>query len=233
MVAPANLAREFYSTFSIDVLTCGTSNYSNAVAIFIDYNQNGLFTDTGEKVYVSAASTSGAHNETGNITIPFDAVFGNTIMRVIDKETNDPSSILPCGTYGYGETEDYMINIIDMGPGVIIVTLSDSGQIINLPNNYILETHLPGNPFDRTWLVCNHYRYNCDQTKWQLGIRSNSTDLTVDNRVSLVNRFQGFQGTSSLEMKYERPWEAGNRSVDNFPITVVSNGNILAAILQY
>jgi len=110
-VAPANLARSTSPNFSVQVGTCGTVNYSNAVKIFIDFNQNGSFADAGEEVYVSAASTSGAHVETGSITIPVGATLGNTMMRVVNVETTTPSSITPCGTYGYGETEDYKVNI--------------------------------------------------------------------------------------------------------------------------
>lgn len=72
--------------------------------VFIDYNNNGLFTDSGENVYsiFSSATLS------PSITIPSSAVIGSVRMRVI-VSYNSISS--PCGTYNYGETEDYTLNI--------------------------------------------------------------------------------------------------------------------------
>ncbi|MBK7031183.1 MAG: fibronectin type III domain-containing protein [Bacteroidales bacterium] len=43
-------------------------------------------------------------------------------------ETTTPSSIVPCGTYGYGETEDYLVNITEapacLPPSSLLATLS-------------------------------------------------------------------------------------------------------------
>ena len=105
-----NLARGVTYPFSVQVGTCG-GNYNNMTKIYIDYNHNGLFTDAGEQVYASAAPTTGPHNETGSILIPMTATLGNTRMRVITVETTVIGNINPCGTYSWGETEDYFVNI--------------------------------------------------------------------------------------------------------------------------
>jgi hypothetical protein len=97
-------------SFTVQIGTCG-GNYGNSMSIYIDYNQNGLFTDAGEQVYLSSATTVGPHFESGNITIPMNATVGSTRMRVISNETS-PASIFPTGTYSWGETEDYCINIV-------------------------------------------------------------------------------------------------------------------------
>lgn len=109
-VSVPNLAQGTPVPFSVQVGTCG-DDYNNAVKIYIDFNQNGLLTDPGEEVYVSPASTDGPHLETGSILIPITAQLGVTLMRVVNKETTDPTSITPCGTYSWGETEDYLVNI--------------------------------------------------------------------------------------------------------------------------
>ncbi len=124
-----NLDRGCALTFSVQVGTCG-GNYNNAVAIFIDWNADLDFTDPGEQVYVSTASTTGPHTETGTISIPVTAVLGNTTMRVVNVETATPSSIVPCGTYSWGETEDYFVNITNSG-GVAPYVSSDVLQIVN------------------------------------------------------------------------------------------------------
>lgn len=95
--------------FSVQIGTC-TGNWSNATKIYIDFNRNGLLTDAGEQVYASSASTSGPHFESGNIVIPNTALAGRTLMRVINVETS-PAFINPTGTYTWGETEDYFVNI--------------------------------------------------------------------------------------------------------------------------
>lgn len=72
--------------------------------VFIDLNNNGVFTDSGEEVYsVFSSSTL-----TPQITIPTSAVSGNITMRIIVSYNSITSS---CGTYTYGETEDYTLNV--------------------------------------------------------------------------------------------------------------------------
>ena len=115
--APAapNVIKGSTVPFSVQIGTCG-SNYSNMTKIYIDWNQNGSYADAGEEVYVSPTYTSGPHTETGNILIPMTAVAGTTGMRVITVETTSASSITPCGSYGWGETEDYLVNVIQPVP---------------------------------------------------------------------------------------------------------------------
>jgi hypothetical protein len=104
------LARTVNYGLNVQVGSCGGS-FSNMTKVYIDYNQNGLFSDPGEEVYASAVATVGPHNEIGTITIPLTATLGTTRMRVINVETTVIGSISPCGTYTWGETEDYFVNI--------------------------------------------------------------------------------------------------------------------------
>jgi hypothetical protein len=110
-VAPADLAMTMNVPFSVDVIKCDIYDLPSCIAIYIDYNQNGVFTDAGEQVYLSSTYSTGAFNETGTITIPPGATPGNTMMRVVDYYTTTPGSVVPCGIYYYGETEDYLVNI--------------------------------------------------------------------------------------------------------------------------
>jgi len=72
--------------------------------VFIDLNNNGAFTDSGEEVYSIFSSST----LTPQITIPSSAVNGNIRMRIIVSYNSITSS---CGTYTYGETEDYTLNV--------------------------------------------------------------------------------------------------------------------------
>jgi trimeric autotransporter adhesin len=88
--------------------TCG-SNFTKYGGAWIDWNQNGTF-DPAEQVTLTAAisPSTAPFDFTGNVTVPLDAVLGNTLMRVIVREG---AAATACGTYTYGETEDYTINI--------------------------------------------------------------------------------------------------------------------------
>ena len=83
------------------------SAYKEYFKIYIDYNQDGDFGDTGETVVSAAASTSAAAR-TGSFTVPATAKAGKTRLRVV---MSDNSATTSCGSYSYGETEDYTVTI--------------------------------------------------------------------------------------------------------------------------
>ena len=93
-------------TVSFSAGFVGTA-YTEYVKVYIDYNQNGVFTDAGELVVNAAGSTSTAIR-TGSFTVPATAKSGSTRLRVV---LSDNSATTSCGTYSYGETEDYTVNI--------------------------------------------------------------------------------------------------------------------------
>ena len=110
-VAAPTLAPGVIYPFSVQIGTCG-GNFNNWTKAWIDFNQNGLFTDPGEMVYTSTTFTNGPHLETGTVTIPTNAVQGITRMRVVNVETTVGTGVNPCGTYTWGETEDYFVQIV-------------------------------------------------------------------------------------------------------------------------
>jgi subtilisin-like proprotein convertase family protein len=110
--------------FSIEVGTCGTFAFTNSVAIWIDFNKNGVF-DAAERLYTSPAGTPGAHTERGVLNIPSTALLGLTRMRVISSETGTATTIPVCGGYGFGETEDYIVNLIPCIPVTINAPLAN------------------------------------------------------------------------------------------------------------
>ena len=83
-----------------------SSAYTEYVKVYIDYNQNGVFTDAGETVVSGTVSTATA--ATGAFTVPATAKTGATRLRVV---LSDNSATTSCGSYSYGETEDYTVNI--------------------------------------------------------------------------------------------------------------------------
>ncbi|EDM45423.1 Regulatory P domain of the subtilisin-like proprotein convertases and other protease [unidentified eubacterium SCB49] len=80
--------------------------YSEGYAVWIDYNNDGDFTDSGELVWSKAASTNTPNS--GTFTVPVGASSGQTRMRVSMKYNGIPTS---CESFTYGEVEDYTVNI--------------------------------------------------------------------------------------------------------------------------
>jgi hypothetical protein len=109
-VSATSLAATATYNLSVSVGTCGTNN-SNMMKVFIDFNQNGLFTDAGETIFTSATPSVGANIQNASIVIPATALAGQTRMRVVTVQTTAASNVTPCGTYSWGETEDYLVNI--------------------------------------------------------------------------------------------------------------------------
>ena len=93
-VAAPTLAPGVIYPFSVQIGTCG-GNFNNWTKAWIDFNQNGLFTDPGEMVYTSTTFTNGPHLETGTVTIPTNAVQGITRMRVVNVETTVGTGVNP------------------------------------------------------------------------------------------------------------------------------------------
>src|SRR5690606_13232264 len=80
---------------------------------WIDYNNNGVFTDAGEQIATNTAVPTGTTNAVNNISIvvPPTSVTGVNIgVRVRISNDISPGST---GSGGVGEVEDYVINIAE------------------------------------------------------------------------------------------------------------------------
>ena len=75
---------------------------TDQTAIWIDFNQDGIFTDSERTTLTSTASA------TGTVAIPANAKLGNTRMRV---RTNYNAAPPACGDTTYGQVEDYTVTI--------------------------------------------------------------------------------------------------------------------------
>ena len=94
----------------LDLMNCSGGTYNYGTRVWIDVDHNGQF-DTYEMLYDASNSLPSlvSVNVPFNITIPSTALSGLTRMRIVIIESN--ATPPPCGTYTWGETEDYMINI--------------------------------------------------------------------------------------------------------------------------
>lgn len=96
-----------------------SASYNEYWTVYIDYNQNGVFTDAGEL----ATSGNGTAAITRSFTPPATAKNGATRMRIMMHYGS--SRTTTCGTFTYGEVEDYTVNISG-GTGIIAIAASNS-----------------------------------------------------------------------------------------------------------
>lgn len=92
----------------------GQTEFGQRYAVWIDYNGDKDFYDTGEMVWNQIVTKESP--VVGTFVVPETAITGTTRMRVIIRD--DAVGIpYPCGdytgTYNYGETEDYTVNIVN------------------------------------------------------------------------------------------------------------------------
>ncbi len=112
-----------------------SSAYTEYWKIWIDWNRDGDFLDAGEQIVNRTSSSSGTLTTT--FTVPSTAVLGATRMRVSMSDANQSS----CGSFAYGEVEDYTINIVSSATR----TLTASEEAENLEANVYPNPVFKGN----------------------------------------------------------------------------------------
>jgi hypothetical protein len=87
---------------------------SQFLSIWIDFNNNGLFSDAGDQVYSSA--TSFGSSGSGSFTLSSSAATGSHRLRVRCKYSGTTiTSGQSCTAFTYGETHDYTVNVVSAG----------------------------------------------------------------------------------------------------------------------
>ena len=108
-------------------------NYAVRVYLWVDYNQDGDFIDTGEQV---AYNDNVANNSTwtSSFTIPATATSGTTRMRI---RTLYYTSVgmHPCNNLPYGESEDYNLTIVNCEL-VATIDSSQSASCVDAEDGY-------------------------------------------------------------------------------------------------
>jgi hypothetical protein len=102
--------------------TCGTTK-NVVVKAFADWNLNGNFDDAGETVGTSGVLTSAGVFST-TVAIPASVQNGQTIrFRIVAVETDNAAAVAACGSYGNGETQDYLLNVVQTSNDVGAIAL--------------------------------------------------------------------------------------------------------------
>lgn len=100
-------------TYTITVKGNTDGSFTDNFRLYADLNQNGVFTDAGESVDIGTINTStGVDTKTAStsVTVPLTAATGLTTIRITKKFSGYTTD--PCNNAGYGQAEDYTINVI-------------------------------------------------------------------------------------------------------------------------
>lgn len=144
---------------SVTLGTCG-GNFDKYGKVYIDYNGDGDFVDPGEEVW-GFGPINTPQVSTTNITIPVTAVLGTTRMRVVGQETFQLTNVMPCGTFTWGETEDYTVVIMPSSPndlGVTAINSPSSGCNLSAAEQVSIDVTNFGTNTQTNWNV--NYRIN-------------------------------------------------------------------------
>src|SRR6218665_3261548 len=143
---------------------------SDRTSVWIDYNQDKVFSDSERVDLTSTASA------TGTITIPDTALLGNTTMRV---RVNYNAAPPACGITNYGQVEDYTINIkAKAAPGCVTYTTPTTGAT-NVATNVSLA-----------WTTSGDGTAGANSTKYKnyVGTTPGGTDV-VNGTLSTTTTF--------------------------------------------
>jgi PKD repeat protein len=127
-------------------LTPGFSNRSRSEywRVWIDFNMDGDFTDSGEQVFTANAQKG---NVSGTIAIPA-GLTGETRMRVSMKYNAIPAS---CEQFAYGEVEDYTLSISIPAPPAPVADFSGNPAVITVGETVQFTDLSSNNPTSWSW----------------------------------------------------------------------------------
>lgn len=90
-------------------------NYTTVIKVYIDWNQNGVF--DGDEGYligdIEDSDGTDGKQAVNDITVPLDALPGETRMRVTKKFNSAADA---CNTTGFGQAEDYTLDVAPINP---------------------------------------------------------------------------------------------------------------------
>lgn len=122
---------------SVTTGTCGASA-SVVVKAFADWNQDGDFNDANELLATSAV-LNGPSAFSTPVTVPTSVTAGQYIrLRIVAVETGSADAVVACGTYGAGETQDYVLQTVQIANDLGIVSLVSPAD--NFCSQYSNET---------------------------------------------------------------------------------------------
>ncbi len=175
-------------TFPLSVTQINEAGfYAAYIKVFIDKNMDGTFTPSTETV-MEGATTAGAGNNiiSKKIVLDTNLATGYTHMRIVLIEGGTSASTSPCGSYGYGETEDYTVYFSD-NP---CTTPPTAGQTFSATNNECAGTpfklSLQGNTIGKGQTY--QWQVSTDSISWSNISGATSLTLTTQQTANKYYR---------------------------------------------
>ncbi len=198
-----SLTKNASNTITVTPVWTGTV-YNEGYSVWIDYNRDGDFTDSGEQVFTQGATS--ATSVSGSFSVPSTAVEGTTRMRVSMKYNGVPTS---CETFTYGEVEDYTVSI---APSV-----ADT-EAPSVPTN-LAASNVAQTTVDLSWNASNDNVGVTSYTVYQNG----SAIATISGTSYQVT---GLTADTTYSFTVSANDAAGNESAasSSISVTTLSNG---------
>ncbi|HLP11117.1 MAG TPA: GEVED domain-containing protein, partial [Flavobacteriales bacterium] len=209
------------TTYTI-TLTPGTYTI-NDLAAWIDFNQDGVFDNTTEKLGQTLNMGAAPATTSYSFTVPATALSGTTRLRV--READQGSTIMdPCTGYTYGETEDYTITITG-GLSLFTYSWSESPASGTLTSTTTNPTTASGLTVDQTYTVTVTSFAGCTATgsvNVTVGAPLTCTGITAAPACSGSN-FTLIAGTTGGGSPYSYTWSDGVGGIYTNNDTITAN----------
>jgi len=177
----------------------------NKVSVWIDFNRDNVYDPITEWFQVYAVGSTGNIN----ITIPTNAVSGQTGMRIRSRLASSANAGADaCTSFGGGETEDYTVNIIDNAPCItppVAGTTVASSTLICPTVNFNLS--LTGNTFGTG--LTYQWQVSADSLNWT--DITGATNLTATSSLGFVPSFYRCKSTCSSVSAFSVPVKVSPR----------------------
>jgi GEVED domain/Secretion system C-terminal sorting domain len=212
----------------------------NTIAIWIDFNNNGLFEVTEKMMNNLVVGTTLTNF---NMFIPLGSATGNHRMRV--RNVYSPTGAIDaCGLYTYGETEDYTINIASSGSvfnvatytptgscytgagDIVVDALSNNNNALYIPlvdssNNIIAQLYPDGNNLGR--VTTSYYKHNAAvRQSGSIYYLDRNITITVNTPPTTTYRLRYFYQNAELNALIA---QSGSGVTSQFDIKCTKNSN--------
>lgn len=143
----SSTAYDIYYTPILDIQRGSTTNKISITfgtdgiqwsAAWIDFNQNGVF-EAAENVALASSSAGSSATVIYTFTVPVTALLGQTRLRIRGASDVAYATSDACTAFSYGETEDYIVNILP------VYTLSITGPSSSCSSTDVQYIATPAN----------------------------------------------------------------------------------------
>lgn len=193
-------------TIAISYTAQTNSNYMEYFKLWVDFNGNGVLSDSGEQIYSYNVSWSGTKTITSYFIVPTSVYNGTVYMRFMMVYANVPAL---CGSYAYGNTFDFKTTIKGAQPNpnnptpteTISGNMNIPSGLVNRPTLKLYEVNgstltlvdsatvdsngnysLQPNSYNTTFKVVPSFTSSIDQSDFDLVFNEAKNENTPDNQ---------------------------------------------------